>query len=56
MAQSVKCPILGFGSGHDPRGHEIESHVGFHTQLEESLDSLSPSAPPPTHAVSLSNK
>ena len=28
MAQSVKCPTLGLGSGHDLTVHEFKSHVG----------------------------
>ena len=52
MAQSVKCPTLGFGSGHDLRIRETELFepcVGLYTVSAGAWDSLSPSlsAPPP---------
>ena len=50
VAQSVKCLILDFGSGHDLTGHESEPCVGLCADsAEPAWDSLSPSlsAPPP---------
>ena len=41
--QSVKHPTLGFGSGHDLR------MSGSILSEESAGDSLSPTAPPPTH-------
>ena len=29
VAQSVKCPTLGFGSGHDVMVREFEPHAGL---------------------------
>ena len=49
-AQLVKCPTLGFGSGHDLWFREFEPHIGVHADIvEPARDSLSPSlsAPPP---------
>ena len=56
MAQSVKCPALDFGSGHDLKVREFEPHVGLPTDsMEPAWDSLSPSlCPSPAHAHSLS--
>ena len=55
MAQTVKCPTLDFGSGHDLIVRGFEPHVGLCTDSEESAwDSLSPSLPPPACAYSLS--
>ena len=55
MAQSVKCPTLDFGSGHDltvrgmePRVEQCGTCLGFSLSL-----SLCPS---PAHALSLSIK
>ena len=56
MAQSVKHPTPGFGSGHDLPVHEIEPHLGLHADsAEPAWDSLYLllSAPPP-HSLSLS--
>ena len=50
MAQSVKCPTLGFGSGHDLTVCGFEPRVGLCAGITEpAWDSLSPSlsAPPP---------
>ena len=42
MAQSVKCPTLGFGSGHDLTGCEFEPHVMPRAYTAEpAWDSLS---------------
>ena len=51
MAQSVKCPTLGFGSGHDLTVCEFEPHVMPRAYTAEpAWDSLSlpPSLPLPT--------
>ena len=50
MVQPVKCPTLGFGSGHDLIVHEFEPRIRLCAgSMEPALDSLSPSvsAPPP---------
>ena len=52
MAQSVKCPTLGFGSGHDLMVHEIKPRIGICADsTEPAWDShfLSLSAPPPSN-------
>ena len=42
-AQSVKCPTLGFGSGHDLIVREFKPHVRLHADGAEPVwDSLSP--------------
>ena len=42
VAQSVKRPTLGFGSGHDLTVHEFEPHISLCTDIvEPSWDSLS---------------
>ena len=49
MAQSVKCPTLDLGPGHDPMVGGIKPHIRLHTDsAEPAWDSLSPSlsAPP----------
>ena len=44
MAQSVKCPILDFGSGHDLTVHELEPPVGLWADsAEPAWDSVSAS-------------
>ena len=44
MAQSVKCPTLGFGSGHGPVVRGFEPHIGLCVDsVEPAWDSLSPS-------------
>ena len=44
MAQSVKRPTLGFGSGRDLTVCEVESRIGLCTDsMEPAWDSLSPS-------------
>ena len=44
MAQSVKHPTLGFGSGHDLMVCEFEPRTGLYTDSSEpAWDSLSPS-------------
>ena len=46
MAQSVKRPAPGLGSGHDLTVCEFESRIGLHTDsAEPARDPLS--APPP---------
>ena len=50
MAQPIKQPALGFGSGHDLMVCEFEPHVGLYPDSTDSAwDSVSPSlsAPPP---------
>ena len=50
VTQSVKCLILGFGSGHDLMVHGFKPCVGLCTDSSEpAWDSLSP-----PHALSLS--
>ena len=58
MAQSVKRPTLGFGSGRDLAVREIEPHVGLCSDgVEPAWDSLSHIlCPSPTCSVSLSVK
>ena len=49
MAQLVKRPTLGFGSGHDLAVREFEPHIGLCADsAEPAWDSVSPclSAPP----------
>ena len=36
VAQSVKHPILDFGSGHDLTVHEIKPFIGLHVDSTES--------------------
>ena len=54
VAQSVKHPTLGFGSGHDLMVHEFGPCIGLCADSEEpAWDSLSLSpSPSPTHALS----
>ena len=53
VALSVKCPTLGFSSGHDVTGHGFEPHVGLWVDsMEPAWDSLPLSALP----VSVSQK
>ena len=62
MAQSVKLPTLGFGSGYDLKVCEFEPRIGLHAESAEPVwDSVSLSVPPPPvrvcmceHALSLS--
>ena len=56
VAQSVKCPTLGFGSGRDLAVREFKPHVGLHVDsVEPAWDSLSaPPHPLLTLSVSLS--
>ena len=42
MAQSVKDPILGFGSGQYLMVHELEPSVGLSTLTVQSLDGILP--------------
>ena len=67
MAQSVKRPTLGFDTGHDLTGHELEPHIGLGAEITEtalnlsclplSLSlSLSLSAPPQLTCNSFSEK
>ena len=46
VAQSVKCPTLGFGSGPNLMGCEILLHVGLCANLGVSLKILSLRSPP----------
>ena len=42
VAQSVKCPTIDFGSGHDLTVHEFEHHTGLHSDsAEPAWDSVS---------------
>ena len=42
MAQSIKCPTLGLGSGHDLKVQEFEPHIGLCADGESlGFDSLS---------------
>ena len=44
MAQLVKCPTLGLGSGHDLMVCEFKPHIGLcGDSAEPAWDSLSPS-------------
>ena len=56
VAQSVKHPILGFGSGHDLKVHEFKPHVGLCTDSVEPAWDLSLPLflplPPPTFSLS----
>ena len=60
MAQLVKPPTPGFGSGHDLTVREIEPHIGLCADIVEHVwDSLSPSLSAPhllmqAHTLSLS--
>ena len=56
VAQSVKCPTLDFGSGHDLAVCEFEPLVGLRAgTVESAWVSLSPSvSAPPTFSLSLS--
>ena len=58
VAQSVKHPTLGYGSGHDLMVYEFEPHVGLHDDSAElAWDSLYlPLSAPPLLALSLSLK
>ena len=47
MAQSIKCPTLDLGSGHDLRAVRLSLVSGSALGMEPAWDSLSPSAPPP---------
>ena len=54
MAQSVKRPSLGLGSGHDLTVHEFEPRIGLCADsVDPAWDSLSLPLP---HALSLKNK
>ena len=46
VAQSVKPPILGFGSGHDLTVRESEPHIGL-TAVSLPVRSLLGTLPPP---------
>ena len=49
MAQSVKCPTLDFGSGHDFTVHGFEPHIGLcAVSARNLLGILSPSLSTPT--------
>ena len=53
VAQLVKCPTLGFGSGHDLKVWELEPYIGLCADnAEPAWDSLSA---PPLLSISLSN-
>ena len=56
MAQLVKCPTLGFSSGHDLTVCGIKPHGRLCAEsIEAAWDSLSPSlSAPPLHSLSLS--
>ena len=54
MSKSVECPTLDFGLGHDPRVVGSSPESGSALIVETTYDSLSSSAAPPTHALSLS--
>ena len=56
VAQSVKRPTLGFGSGHDLAVREFKPCIRLHAgDVEPAWDSLSPSlSGPPPLALSLS--
>ena len=56
MTQSVKCPTLGFGSGHDLMVGEFEPRIRLcPDSVEPAGDSLSPSlSAPPLLILSLS--
>ena len=58
MAQSVKCPTLGFGSGHDLTVHGFKPHFRLCAgSAEPAWDSLFlPLSLPPLHCVSLNLK
>lgn len=46
MAQSFKCPTLGFSSDHDLTVHGMEPNNGLHPDSQEpTWDFLSPTAP-----------
>ena len=48
VAQLVKCPTLGFGSGHDLMVHAFEPYIRLQANsAEPSWDSLSPSLSAP---------
>ena len=48
VAQSVKCPTLDFGSGHDLMVDGIEPRIGLSADsVEPAWDSLSPSLSAP---------
>ena len=54
MGQSVTCPTLGFGSGHDLTVREFQPHTGLRADsAEPAWDSLTPSLCP-SLALSLS--
>ena len=55
VAQSVDCPTLDFGSGHDPRVMGSSPTWGSVLSMEPVCDSISLSlCLPPSHALSLS--
>ena len=59
MAQSVKCPTLGFSSGHDLMVREFKPRIGLGADSAEfPWDSLSLplSAPSPIHSRSQKEK
>ena len=47
VAQSIKCPALGFGSDHDLIVHEFKPRIGLRAdRAEPAKDSLFSSLPP----------
>ena len=53
MAQSVMCPTLVFGSGHDLTVRELEPRIGLRVDsVEPAWDSLPPHPAPPPHLSS----
>ena len=55
MVQSVECPTLDFGPGHDPLVHGIELYVGLCADgTEPAWDSHSPSVSDPSLFVHVS--
>ena len=53
MVHLVECPTLDFGSGHDPKVVGLSPAWGSMLGVEPAQDSLSSSAPDPTHALCL---
>ena len=54
MAQSVKCPVLGFSSGHDLKVVRLSPALGSHSVQSLLCPSLSPSAPCTPHPAGCS--
>ena len=54
VAQLVKHPTLGFGSGRDLMVHQFKPHIGLHAEsVEPAWESLTLSTPPLlTHSLS----